>query len=80
MISGAQKRKQIKLREAAAKRQEGRCFHCNLTMKDVTAEHLLPKSKGGKVSEANIVAVCRCCNEKRRNFDLTFFYFNILLK
>lgn len=30
-----------------------------------TAEHLVPRSEGGKNSQANIVAACRQCNQTR---------------
>ncbi len=32
-----------------------------------TAEHVLPKSLGGKTNRANIAAACQCCNKRRGN-------------
>lgn len=59
-------------RADAAKAQRGRCYYCNVLMREsgplgVTAEHLLPQSEGGGDGSANIVAACRFCNERRHS-------------
>jgi len=57
--------------------QKGRCFYCDLPMWDAaaatvgmdalrcTAEHLKPRSEGGKDTSDNIVAACQYCNTMR---------------
>ena len=57
--------------------QKGRCYYCDLPMWDVaaatvplkelrcTAEHLHPRSEGGKDISDNIVAACLYCNTMR---------------
>ena len=68
------------LRRAAFKRQGGLCHWCGQAMlwKDndnaaevwdhprcCTADHVLQRSHGGVTENANIVAACRECNNKR---------------
>jgi hypothetical protein len=63
-----------RLRDNAAKSQQGRCFYCGFEMMSshsaalrfrCTAEHLIAKSDGGQDTEDNVVAACRFCNQKR---------------
>ena len=46
-----------------------RCFYCNCSIekKDMTLEHVLPKSKGGPDHIANLVLACGPCNELMAN-------------
>ena len=44
--------------EHSVSAQKARWFQC-------TAEHLKTASEGGAISETNIVAACRFCNESR---------------
>jgi 5-methylcytosine-specific restriction endonuclease McrA len=61
------------LRMAAAREQNGRCYWCNhlMTYTDpndphyCSADHLIPKHRGGKTVAGNIVAACRICNSSR---------------
>jgi hypothetical protein len=63
------------LREQAFKRQGGTCYWCDSPMLDplsdhpraCTAEHLQPRSRGGRDQPHNIVAACFCCNNERGN-------------
>jgi 5-methylcytosine-specific restriction endonuclease McrA len=43
------------------------CYHCNLPIDKVSVsrDHLVPKAKGGKGNDANIVATCVGCNVKK---------------
>ena len=34
---------------------------------DLTAEHLLPRSRGGRTTAENLVLACRGCNRRRRS-------------
>lgn len=40
----------------------GACAYCGATGKKLTADHLIPKSAGGKDELANIVPACEECN------------------
>lgn len=43
------------------------CLYCNtlLTEDNITADHIIPVSKGGNNSKINLVACCNDCNEER---------------
>ncbi len=49
------------------KRDNYQCQYCG-TPKDLTLDHLIPKSKGGKSSWTNLVTACRHCNSKKGDF------------
>ena len=48
----------------ALKYQDGKCIYCDepLTPEKMTADHLIPKSAGGKAERGNIAACCKQCN------------------
>ncbi|NKW09996.1 HNH endonuclease [Ochrobactrum tritici] len=50
--------------ESALKKQGGKCIYCldPLTVKQVTREHIKPRSAGGLDSKDNIAAACAPCN------------------
>lgn len=55
-------------RQNVFKRDEHKCAYCGST-KDLTLDHVIPRSKGGKHSWKNVVACCKKCNyEKADNF------------
>jgi hypothetical protein len=35
--------------------------------RDLTAEHLLPRSRGGRTTQENLAVACRRCNRRRRS-------------
>jgi 5-methylcytosine-specific restriction endonuclease McrA len=45
----------------------GRCHYCRevLSCTEVTADHKIPRSKGGYHSADNIAAVCKLCNQAK---------------
>lgn len=45
------------------------CQYCHQKFqpKDLTLDHVVPASKGGKKSWTNVVAACRKCNQKKGN-------------
>lgn len=46
------------------KRDAHKCQYCG-TKNDLTLDHLIPKSKGGKTTWKNIVTACKKCNAKK---------------
>lgn len=80
----------IGLRDKAWHAQEGRCLWCDIFMlkrkaewrakpnQRVTADHLIPASKGGLSVIGNIVAACSRCNHRRR--DRTVEHWVLMLK
>lgn len=51
---------------AVKKRDDYTCQYCSKrTVKDITVDHVLPKSRGGKNSFTNLVCACFECNTKK---------------
>ena len=46
------------------KRDNNECQYCG-TKNDLTLDHLVPRSKGGKTSWKNLVTACKQCNAKK---------------
>lgn len=48
-------------------RDSHRCQYCGtkITMKGLTFDHVIPRSKGGKTSWTNIVSACGTCNHNK---------------
>ena len=53
-------------------RDENQCQYCAYTFResDLTLDHVVPRSKGGKNTWSNVVAACKGCNQKKRDFLL----------
>ncbi len=49
------------------RRDNHTCQYCGHVGGDLTLDHVIPRSKGGKNSWENIVAACRECNSKKRD-------------
>lgn len=49
------------------KRDTYSCQYCG-TNKDLTLDHLIPKSKGGKSTWTNLVTACKNCNARKGDF------------
>ena len=49
------------------KRDGHKCQYCGAS-RDLTLDHLIPKSKGGKSSWTNLVTACKNCNTKKGSF------------
>lgn len=53
------------------KQQLGRglCYHCEkkFSPADLTMDHLIPLSRGGKSTKKNIVVSCKQCNSLKKN-------------
>ena len=46
-------------------RDEFTCQYCGYKGKDLTFDHVVPKSRGGKTRWDNVVAACQCCNLRK---------------
>jgi len=53
-------------------RDEYSCQYCSrhFKEKDLTIDHVLPRSKGGQSNWENVVAACRSCNQRKRDYLL----------
>lgn len=54
-------------RQNIFKRDGNVCVYCNGT-KELTLDHVIPKSRGGKTSWSNLVAACKRCNAEKGNY------------
>jgi 5-methylcytosine-specific restriction endonuclease McrA len=63
-------------RKNIMKRDGFRCAYCG-SNKDLTIDHVIPKSKGGKTSWENLVTACNPCNNKKDNLYLNEIGFNL---
>ncbi|PZS03910.1 MAG: HNH endonuclease [Candidatus Chloroheliales bacterium] len=46
-------------------RDEYTCQYCGLRTRDLTLDHVVPKSKGGAHTWENLVSACRSCNHRK---------------
>ncbi|MFN3587833.1 MAG: HNH endonuclease [Spirosomataceae bacterium] len=49
------------------KRDKHQCVYCG-NKEDLTLDHVMPKSRGGKTSWDNLVAACRKCNARKGDY------------
>ncbi|MBW1915964.1 MAG: HNH endonuclease [Deltaproteobacteria bacterium] len=66
-----EKEKARKLRKTAwwmRKTSEEKCHYCNrkVGLANLTMDHVVPLSRGGKSSKGNIVPSCKECNNKKK--------------
>lgn len=56
-------------RETIYARDRGQCQYCHrpVMRRDVTYDHIIPKSRGGLTLWENIVIACRPCNQRKGN-------------
>lgn len=54
-------------RQNIFKRDGGKCQYCSST-RDLTLDHVIPRSRGGKSSWDNLVTACKSCNSKKGDF------------
>jgi 5-methylcytosine-specific restriction endonuclease McrA len=52
-----------------------KCIYCETELNDenVTADHIVPVSKGGNNTQINLVACCKDCNLERGNSDFNTY-------
>ena len=68
------KREKAKARELRAsqwwkrKRSSGLCYYCGQKFKptELTMDHLVPITRGGKSAQGNLVPACKECNNKKK--------------
>lgn len=81
----ASKQQDALRRAALFNEQEGLCFYCEVAMTpppfrrprspvEVTLEHLIPFSEGGRRGFPNEVAACNRCNSERGTTSWLLFY------
>ncbi|MBW2027953.1 MAG: HNH endonuclease [Deltaproteobacteria bacterium] len=68
-----EKEKARRLRQSSwwmRKIQKGLCHYCNrfVGRENLTMDHVLPLSRGGKSKKGNIVPACKACNNKKKYF------------
>lgn len=51
-------------RQNIFKRDDHECQYCGVN-NDLTLDHLIPRSKGGKSTWINLVTACKTCNSKK---------------
>lgn len=53
-------------------RDESRCQYCCIDFRepDLTIDHVMPRSKGGKTTWTNVVMACKPCNQQKRDLLL----------
>ena len=74
----------IKLFEAIFARDGGACVYCGVQTRRLqkgvsrsadlaTLDHVLPRSMGGPLNQANLVLACQACNNERGVMDAEEF-------
>jgi 5-methylcytosine-specific restriction endonuclease McrA len=53
--------------EAIKARAKNRCYYCQQIPEELTIDHIIPLSKGGKHTASNVVPACRPCNSRKHN-------------
>lgn len=52
-------------RKNILRRDDFRCQYCGSKKSDLTIDHILPRSRGGKDTWENLVTACTSCNSKK---------------
>ena len=66
-----EKSKALKLKNSQWWKNEiskGICYYCKgkFSPKDLTMDHIVPLSRGGKSTKGNVVPCCKACNNKKK--------------
>lgn len=66
-----EKEKARRLRQSSwwmRKIQKGLCYYCqgNVGRTNLTMDHVVPLSRGGKSRKGNLVPACKACNNKKK--------------
>lgn len=48
---------------------KGVCYYCEMPVKpaDLTMDHIVPISRGGKTTKGNVVPACKECNNQKKS-------------
>ena len=51
------------------RRSSGRCHYCShsFPVKELTMDHVVPLSRGGRSVKSNVVPCCKECNSQKKN-------------
>lgn len=61
------------------KRDESQCQYCG-SSRNLTIDHIIPRSKGGKSTWTNLVTACHSCNSKKGDSTLEKIGMKLLRK
>ena len=61
-------------------RDENRCQYCTNQFRehDLTIDHVIPRSKGGNTAWDNVVAACKPCNQRKKDYLIENCSLNLL--
>ncbi len=47
---------------------KGECYYCKskIVPKELTMDHIVPISRGGKTTKGNVVPACKTCNNRKK--------------
>jgi 5-methylcytosine-specific restriction endonuclease McrA len=65
----AKAREMRKSRWWQQKTASGKCYYCGQTVpyKELTMDHLVPLTRGGRSTRDNLVPSCKSCNNQKKN-------------
>lgn len=65
----AKAREMRKSRWWQQKTASGKCYYCQqtVTFKELTMDHLVPLTRGGRSTRDNLVPSCKACNNLKKN-------------
>ncbi|MBW6520394.1 MAG: HNH endonuclease [Desulfoarculaceae bacterium] len=65
----AKAREMRKSRWWQQKTAAGKCYYCQQTVsfKELTMDHLIPLTRGGRSTRNNLVPCCKICNNQKKN-------------
>lgn len=65
----AKAREMRKSRWWQQKTASGRCYYCQQTVpyRELTMDHLVPLTRGGRSTRDNLVPSCKSCNNQKKN-------------
>ena len=62
-------------RQRIYNKTDGRCAYCGceINLRNMQIDHVIPKSRGGSSDEKNLLPVCRSCNHRKGSSTLEYF-------
>jgi 5-methylcytosine-specific restriction endonuclease McrA len=66
-------------RDFIYKRDGNRCVRCGFR-KNLTVDHIVPKSKGGSNKYSNLQTLCFKCNQSKQNTTINYVENNIAVE